>query len=439
MRENELLARAREAVELAQRCGASDAVASLGAGRSLEFQWRDERLEKVQENASQGLGLALYVDGRFSTHSTNDLDPRRLASFVAEAVELTRLLAPDPFRVIPDPKLYAGRPGDLLDLVDPSAVDLPRERCLEWCRLLEARARAHAEVVSATSGVMSGTSLSARVSSNGFEGTRESTGVWYGAEVTARDGEHRRPEAARWVGATHLADLERVEDVGAEALRRVLARRGATKAPTQRTHLIVDREAAPGLLGRVLGALGASAVQQKRSFLAERAGERIASPLLSITDHPLLPKLAGSRHFDGEGISARVLPIVERGVLRHFYVDTYYGRKLGWEPTTASPSNLVVELGPKSREELLRDVGEGLYVTSWLGGNANTTTGDYSFGLQGHAVRHGEIQEPISEMNVTGNFLDLLQRLVAVGNDPEKWSSFRAPTLVFEGIDFSGS
>jgi PmbA protein len=277
------------------------------------------------------------------------------------------------------------------------------------------------------------------VSSNGFEGTRESTGVWYGAEVTARDGEHRRPEAARWVGATHLADLEPAEEIGAEALRRVLARRGAAKAPTQRTHLVVDREAAPGLLGRVLGALSASSVQQKRSFLAERGGERIASPLLSLTDHPLLPKLAGSRHFDGEGISARVLPILEQGVLRHFYVDTYYGRKLGWEPTTGSPSNLVVKLGTRSRAELLREVGDGIYVTSWLGGNANGTTGDFSFGLQGHVLRGGEIAEPISEMNVTGNLLDLLQRLVAVGDDPERWSSFRVPTLVFEGVDFSGS
>ena len=98
-----------------------------------------------------------------------------------------------------------------------------------------------------------------------------------------------------------------------------------------------------------------------------------------------------------------------------------------------------MKLGEKSRDALLRDIGEGIYVTSWLGGNANSTTGDYSFGLQGHRVRGGEIAEAVSEMNVTGNFLDLLQRLVAVGDDPERWSSFRTPTLVFEGVDFSGS
>ena len=126
-------------------------------------------------------------------------------------------------------------------------------------------------------------------------------------------------------------------------------------------------------------------------------------------------------------------------MLRTFFVDTYYGRKLEWAPTTGGSSNTVFRHGDKGLDALVADVGEGLYVNSWLGGNADLTTGDFSFGLRGHVIRNGELAEPISEMNVTGNYADLLGRLALVGNDPVPWSSFRSPTLVFEGIEFSGS
>ncbi|MBN92800.1 MAG: peptidase U62, partial [Deltaproteobacteria bacterium] len=146
----------------------------------------------------------------------------------------------------------------------------------------------------------------------------------------------------------------------------------------------------------------------------------------------------GSRHYDGEGISAKPLTILSEGVLQSYFVDTYYGRKLGWQPTTGSASNLVLDLGEQDLAGILKSVGQGIYVTSWLGGNANATTGDFSFGVRGHLIEDGEPGKPISEMNVTGNYMELLDRLVEVGNDPVPWSGFRTPTLVFDGIQFSG-
>ena len=436
---DELLAQAEQAVELGLNAGADDVVAGVGRSRALEFHWRDGRLEKVQEDTSRSLGVALYVDGRYSRHSTNDLEPARLRAFLADAVELTRRLEMDPFRRIPDPALYEGRAELDLDLVDDSLVELTREQRLDWCRTMEGEARAHADVISATSGVMDSHGVSARVSSNGFSGVREATSVWYGAEVTIADGETRRPEAWYWVGGSHLDGLPGRKETGAEALRRVIARRGAAKIPSTRTTMVVDREAGGSLIGRVFGALSAGAIQQQRSYLADKLGERIASDALTLTDEPLIPRLLGSRLWDGEGIAAVARPIIEEGVLRTFFVDTYYGRKLGWTPTTGGSSNTVFRYGDKGLDAIVADVGEGLYVNSWLGGNANMTTGDFSFGLRGHVIRGGELAEPISEMNVTGNYADLLGRLALVGDDPVPWSSFRSPTLVFEGIEFSGS
>jgi PmbA protein len=203
--------------------------------------------------------------------------------------------------------------------------------------------------------------------------------------------------------------------------------------------MVVDHENGASLIGRVLSSLSAGSIQQKRSFLADKMGEAIASSCLSVTDEPLLPRAGGSRHFDSEGIASRPMTIVENGVLRSYYVDTYYGRKLGIEPTTGSASNLIVGLGDKDCEGLLADVGEGIYVSSWLGGNANGTTGDFSFGVRGHLIEGGKLGAPIEEMNVSGNFLELFSKLVMVGNDPVPWSSFRVPTLVFEDVQFSGS
>ena len=120
-------------------------------------------------------------------------------------------------------------------------------------------------------------------------------------------------------------------------------------------------------------------------------------------------------------------------------MDTYYGRKLDWAPTTGSPSNLVLRLGDEDLEGLVARTANGILVSSWLGGNADLTTGDFSFGLRGHAVREGTRAQPVGEMNVTGTYRDLLGRLAAVGNDPLPWSTCRTPTLVFEDIEFSGA
>ena len=435
----QLLERAQSAVAKALAAGADDAVAGANWGRSSEFAWRDGRVEKVQENLSQSLAVSIYANGRYSRHGTNDLRDEQLEGFLAEAVALTKLLEPDPYRKITPPELYEGRSTLDLQLLHPSVADFSREQRLRWCSLMEEHARKHDAVISVTGGVEDGYGISARASSNGFAGAQERASAWYGCSVTVRVGEHKRPEAYRWVGGLSLEGLPTPEEVGAEALRRVLARIGSKRIPSLRTTMVVDREAAGGLVGRLLGALSAGAVQQERSFLAGKMGEQVASKVLSITDDPLIPGGMGSRLYDGEGIAAVPRPIIEDGVLRSFFVDTYYGRKLGWAPTSGSASNLMVSLGDQDAAGLLKQVGEGIYVTSWLGGNADSTTGDFSFGIRGHRIEGGEVGEPVGEMNVTGNLLDLMQQMTVLGNDPVPWSSFRCPSVVFENIQYSGS
>ncbi|HSD21319.1 MAG TPA: metallopeptidase TldD-related protein, partial [Anaeromyxobacter sp.] len=174
-------------------------------------------------------------------------------------------------------------------------------------------------------------------------------------------------------------------------------------------------------------------------FLEGKIGASVGNPLLDVRDDPHVPRGLGSRLYDGEGLAAHPFPVFERGVLRAYYVDTYYGRKLGIPPTTARSSNLAWSLGERTQAELLADLREGVLVTGFLGGNSNGTTGDFSLGVRGYRVRAGALAEPVGEMNVSGNHLELWKHLAAVGNDPYPYSSMRTPTLVFEGVQFAGT
>jgi PmbA protein len=294
-------------------------------------------------------------------------------------------------------------------------------------------------VISATSYVSDGTQTQASASSNGFSGVQESTNCWLGASVTLSDQGDRRAADSFFAGSPYVDDLPDAASIAGKALDRALVRLDTEKGPTLKSTMVVDARAAAQLLGRLMGPANARSVQQGRSFWAELIDQEAFSPKLTIVDDPLIVRGLGSRHYDREGISSKVLPIVEAGVVRNIYVDTYYGRKAGMTPTTGSASNRRVQPGDRSLAELLSDAGEGVYVTSWLGGNADSTTGDFSLGLRGHMIENGEIGRPVGEMNVTGNLRDLFTRLEALGNDPYPYSRTLAPSLVFSDVDFSGA
>jgi PmbA protein len=203
--------------------------------------------------------------------------------------------------------------------------------------------------------------------------------------------------------------------------------------------MVLENRAAGRLVSYLAGPLSAQSLQQKRSYFEGKLGQAIGSDKLTLTDDPHLAKGFGSRLFDGEGMAARKMPIFEGGVLRSYFVDTYYGTKLKIAPTTGGSSNLVWALGQKSQAELVAEVKDGMLVTGFLGGNSNGTTGDFSLGVQGFRIRNGQIAEPVSEMNISGNHLELWKRLAAVGNDPYLYSSMRTPTLVFDGVQFAGT
>ena len=438
---DELLKVAREAVAAATKAGAQEVAASASQGREVGVQWRDGKLEKIHEATTRGVSLELFVDGRYGVVRTGDLRPAALQDFIQEAVVMTRSISKDPLRSLPDPALYKGQSQLDLELEDSKYFEMTPERRKALVQEIEASARAVPgadQIQSVTTGFGDERSMAWRVHSNGFEGHAVSTVYSASAEVSVKDADGRKPEDWSASVARFIGDLPPVAEEGRKAALRALEQRGSTKYKSGTMAMAVDNRTAGRLVMALLGPLGGQALQQKRSFLENKLGAKIGSELFTVTDDPLVKRGLGSQLFDGEGIAAKPRPVFEKGVLKTYFIDTYYAKKLKVEPTTGGISNLVIPIGTLSQAQILEHMKDGILVTAFLGGNSNTTTGDYSFGVQGFRVEKGQKAGPVSEMNISGNLAELFSKLAVLGNDPYPYSRLKAPTLLFEGIQFAG-
>lgn len=433
---------ARQAVALARSKGAQQAAAAANRTRDVEVYWRDGKLDKISEATTKSLGMQLYVDGRYAQVTTSDLRPEALGPFIDNAVRLTRTLARDPYRSLPDPDLYQGQADTDLRLEDGGHEALSAEERRRIAREIAEAARAvpgSAAILSVTAGFSDSLSETVRVTSNGFSGAQRGTAYWMSAEVSVKDQDDRRPEDYAVAGVRFFGELPRPAEIGQQGGTRALSRRGARKGKSAVLPMVVENRAAGRLANFLLAPLSGNALQQKRSFLEGRQGQALFSPRLTLVDDPLIEKGLGSRLFDSEGIAARRIPLFERGTLKSYYIDWYYGRKLKMAPTTGRLSNLRWTGGDRDRARLVADVRDGIFVTGFIGGNSNGTTGDFSLGVYGFRIQAGQLAGPISEMNISGNHLELWKQLVAVGNDPYPHSPLRTPTLVFDKVQFAGT
>src|SRR5512142_402364 len=292
-----LLEVAQGAVALARKKGAAEAAGAVYRVRNVEVQWRDGKVERISEATTRGLGLDLYVDGRYASVSTSDLRPEALDRFIEDSVALTRKLAVDPHRALPDPKLYEGQAQVDLDLEDRryAEIDAPRRR--RMAEELEAAARAVKgadAILSVTTGFGDTLAESFRVHSNGFVGSRRSTDFGMSAQVSVKDPDGRRPEDWDAASARHFEALPAPERIGRVAAERALGRIGSRKGESALFTMVVENRSAGRILAFLLGPLAASALQQKRSFLDGKLGQRVGSERLDLADDPLVPRGFGS-------------------------------------------------------------------------------------------------------------------------------------------------
>jgi PmbA protein len=437
-RVGDLQALAVRVVEAGLRAGADGVFAWATASRSASCDVRDGELEALEDNRSRGISLRLYVDGRYFVGATSDVRPELLEAFIRDSVALVRLVPPDPFRGLPEPSLFSNRADRQLELYDATIEDIAVEERIARAEALSSTLANVPELLTATASVTHGTVASAGCSSNGFEGSSVESWISTGVSVTLRDGERKRARGSMGASASHVDDLPTERSVATQALHNARARLGATRVPSTVATMVVDPRVGGRLIRLLLGPSFGGAVQQKRSFWAGRLGERLVADRLRVSDEPWLPRRSGSTLFDGEGIASKPRQVIADGALQGYFLDTYFARKLAMAPNGGSMSNIVVAKGQGDLASILADVHSGFYVTGWLGGNSDPTTGDFSLGIEGHTIERGAIATPISEMNITGNLLGLFANLIAVGEDYWPYGRIVRPTMAFANVGFGG-
>ncbi len=423
----------------AKKQGATDSSVVISNNRSIDIEYRDGNIDKLRESTENSLSIELFAGGKYSSHRTNDLRKPALQKFINDALAMTKYLGEDPYRALPDPSLYEGRPSMNLELFDSTYHQVETKGRVDKARQIFERINGKDNrIVSVTSYFSDSHYENVHLKSNGFEGSYENSTFGAGAEVSLDDGSGKKPQSWRYYSVRHLQDLPDLNRIADEALKRTQDSVGQSKIETSTLPMILNNDQGRGLLGRMFGALYASSLQQKNSFLDGKQNTKIASDLLTITDNPTIVRGMGSRYYDGDGIAAKDMPVIEKGILKNYYIDVYYGRKLEMKPTTGGTSNVTFKLGNRSGKEIEKDMDRAILVTGFIGGNANATTGDFSLGVSGWLIENGKRTKPINEMNISGNYTDVLNQLIEVGNDPYPYSAWRTPTLVFDGIQFAG-
>lgn len=440
MNQKERLELARWVAARTKKAGAAEAGVDISYSRGVDVECRDRKIDKLQESTQNGLTLRVFLNNRYSTNSTNDLRKDALEKFIDEAVAMTKYLSEDPYRTLPDPRYYQGLKDVDLKICDGSYDEISSELRVKRARDMEDDALSRTDkIVSCESSFGDGIFESVKVNSNGFEGTRRSSIFQAGVSVGVDDGQGGRPSGYDYRSARFIKNLPSADVFGKLAVDRALARIGQTKIESGSYDVIIENLARASVLGALQEPLSGRNLQQKNSCFEGKLGEQVFSENLTVNEDPFIPEGLGSQHYDDDGMPCRKRTIIDKGVLKEFLIDWYYSRKLGVEPTGGGLTNVVFGLGTRSLDEMIKSMQKGVFITGFIGGNSNATTGDFSFGIVGHLVEGGQLVKPINEMNLSGNILEFWKNLAEVGNDPHPFSSLMRPSMYFKEVSLSGA
>lgn len=424
-------------VDFAKTNGADEVSVSIYNYKGSDISIRKQKIDKIQESIERGLSISFYVDNKFSSHSTNRLNKNSLERFITEAIASTKYLAKDEFRVLPDPSMYFSGNGIDLKLYDSSYDDIdPKTKLDIAMRVEEETLGMDDRIIAVTSNYRDGLVSRVKIISNGFEAYEESTSFRVSASASIKDA-NSRPRGSDSVSSHFMNEID-AKGIGKVAVKRALQKVGQRKITSGKYVMLLENRMAGSLLSSFLNGTYGSNLQQKRSFMEGMMGKKVASNKLSIIDNPLIISGSNSRLFDNEGLAANPMPVIENGILKNYFIDTYYGKKLAMTPTTGRPSNLEFAYGNRDLDAMTSDIKKGIIITGFNGGNSNSATGDFSYGIDGLLVENGKIVNPVSEMVISGNHKIFWDKLAEVGNDPITNRAWRTASMLFEDVDFSG-
>lgn len=438
-----LIDRAARLIDLARAAGADAADAVVVRSRSQSVSVRLGKVENTESAESDDFSLRVFVGRRVASVSANPgFDLKVLAE---RAVAMAKVSPEDPYACLADDARLARSYPDL-ELFDPTSVETARLRDMALAAE-EAALAVKGVTNSGGAGASAGFGGLVLVTSHGFQGSYMGSRFGCSASVIAGEGTKMERDYD-YDSRLYFADLDDPARIGRSAGERAVKRLNPRQVDTgQGVTVVFDPRIARGFVGHIAGAINGASVARKTSFLRDRMGEQVLKAGLNIIDDPLVVRGSSSRPFDGEGVSGQRLAMIEDGVLKHWFLSTSTARELGLETngrgvrsgSIVSPSstNLSLEPGDVSPEDLIRSVGTGLYVTELIGQGVDMITGEYSRGASGFWIENGELTFPVSEVTIASNLKDMFMR-VTPANDIDRKYGIAAPTLAIEGMTLAG-
>jgi len=437
---NHLLDLANQVVRDALARGATDAECTVAEDDEFSVEVRMREIESLKEAGSRGMGLRVLKGQRVGSSYTSDISPEGVGRMVRSAIEIADLTSEDPHAGLPAPEELGSLPGDL-GLYSPAIERLDPADNISRAKRAEAAAFDADPRISNSDGASfdSGAARHVFANSRGFSGEYRTSHCSLSASPVARDGESM--ERDYWYTmARDPQGLQAPEEVGRIAAQRTLRRLNPVKVDTQKVPVVFEPRTARSLLDSIFDAVHGMAIYRHESFLAGKLGELVANELVTVVDDATIPGRFGTSPFDDEGVPSRRTPVIERGVLRNYLLNTYAARKLGMKTTGNAArglagnagighGNFYLEPGVQSPTRILAGIADGFFVTSLMGFGVNIVTGDYSRAAGGIWIRGGELAFAVSEVTIAGNLRDMLRNIEAVGSDLEYSGSLASPTV----------
>jgi PmbA protein len=427
-----------DVLRIAKASGASDAEAEISLGFGQNVSVRMGETETIEYNRDKGVSVTVYFGKQRGHASTSDLSRKALEDTVAAACNIARYTAQDTFCGLADPALMAKDIPDL-DLHHPWNINV--DEALAIAVECEAAARVVDKRITNSEGasVSAYEGMFAYANSHGFSGGYASSRHGISCSVIAEAGDTMQRDY--WYSSARAAeDLDPAVTIGRLAGERTVRRLGTRRIKTAQVPVLFEASLASGLISHLVSAISGGNLYRKSSFLLDSLGKSVASSLLNIQEDPFILKGLASSPFDSEGVQTKARTLVKDGVLQGYVLSSYSARKLGMQSTgnAGGNHNLIVQDTGHDFEGLLKTMGTGLLVTELLGHGLNMVTGDYSRGAAGFWVENGVIVHPVEEITIAGNLKEMLNQIVAIGNDVLVQGSKQTGSILIERMTVAG-
>ncbi len=448
--ENDLKDIAQDIVSRAMKAGATAAECVVREGDEFSTLVRLGQVETLKEAGSKSIGVRVFFGQRAASTYSSDFSREGLDRMLNSALELARITSEDPFGGIPEASLL-GQLAGALDLYHEDVYSLPGDARIDYARRAEKAALDFDPRIKNSEGGSFDAATGHKVlaNSHGFVGQYRRSYCSVAAIPIAQSDDGAMQRDYWFSVARTLKKLDSPEHVGKIAAERTLRRLGARKVKTAHVPVVLDPMVATSMLEHIFEGVNGDSVYRGASFLAGKLGQKIAGDNITVIDDGTMPGGFGTSPFDGEGVPTRRTVVIENGVLKSYLLNAYTAKKLNLQTTGNAarglagtpgigPGNYFLQPGPKTPQELLGEIKEGLYVTEFLGSGANLVTGDYSRGASGLWISGGELAYPVEEITVAGNLKDIFFNISDIASDLEFRGSVACPTIRIDGLTVGG-